>query len=157
MCMLNCFSHAWLFVTLWIVAHQAPLSGKNIGVGCHVLLQGIFLTQRSNPGLLYCRQFLYRLNHQRSPYMCIYIYIGLYFDYLPSEKCSYVCVFSPIFWPFLLNRTLRGKNRINLFFCWREGASCFSYWFVNALLLLLFLNVRNINFFFKNCSKIYTT
>ena len=26
--------------------------GKNIGVGCHVLLQGIFLTQGSNPGLL---------------------------------------------------------------------------------------------------------
>ena len=28
------------------------LSGKNTGVGCHFLLQGIFLTQRSNPGLL---------------------------------------------------------------------------------------------------------
>ena len=25
--------------------------GKNIGVGCHVLLQGIFLTQGSNPGV----------------------------------------------------------------------------------------------------------
>ena len=29
--------------------------GKNTGVGCHALLQGIFLTQRSNPGLLSCR------------------------------------------------------------------------------------------------------
>ena len=28
------------------------LSGKNTGVGCHFLLQGIFLTQGSNPGLL---------------------------------------------------------------------------------------------------------
>ena len=27
-------------------------SGKNIGVGCHGLLQGIFLTQGSNPRLL---------------------------------------------------------------------------------------------------------
>ena len=26
--------------------------GKNTGVGCHALLQGIFLTQRSNPSLL---------------------------------------------------------------------------------------------------------
>ena len=26
--------------------------GKNIGVGCHVLLQGIFLTQGSNPHLM---------------------------------------------------------------------------------------------------------
>ena len=38
------------------VAHQAPLwdsPGKNTGVGCHALLQGIFLTQGSNPGLLH--------------------------------------------------------------------------------------------------------
>ena len=29
--------------------------GKNTGVGCHALLQGIFSTQGSNPGLLHCR------------------------------------------------------------------------------------------------------
>ena len=33
--------------------------GKNTGLGCHDLLQGIFLTQRSNPLLLHCRQILY--------------------------------------------------------------------------------------------------
>ena len=33
--------------------------GKNTGVGCHALLQGILLTQGSNPGLLHCRQILY--------------------------------------------------------------------------------------------------
>ena len=38
--------------------------GKNTGVGCHGLLQGIFPTQGSNPGLLHCRWILYRLNHQ---------------------------------------------------------------------------------------------
>ena len=32
--------------------------GKNTGVGCHFLLQGIFPTQRSNPSLLHCRQTL---------------------------------------------------------------------------------------------------
>ena len=41
-------SRVWLFVTPWTVAHQAPLSmdspGKNTGVGCHALLQGILLT-----------------------------------------------------------------------------------------------------------------
>ena len=31
-------------------------SGKNTGVGCHFLLQGIFPIQESNPGLLHCRQ-----------------------------------------------------------------------------------------------------
>ena len=38
-------------------------SGKNTGVGCHFLLQGVFLTQGLNPGLLHCRQILYYLSH----------------------------------------------------------------------------------------------
>ena len=33
-------------------------SGKNTGVDCHFLLQGIFLTQGLNMDLLYCRQIL---------------------------------------------------------------------------------------------------
>ena len=36
-------------------------------MGCHSLLQGIFPSQRSNPGLLHCRQILYQLRHQGSP------------------------------------------------------------------------------------------
>ena len=42
--------------------------GKNTGVGCHSLLQGIFPTQGLNPGLLYHRLILYHLSHQGSPY-----------------------------------------------------------------------------------------
>ena len=41
--------------------------GKNTGVGCYALLQGIFLTQGSNPGLLHCPRILYRLSHEGSP------------------------------------------------------------------------------------------
>ena len=40
--------------------------GKNTGVGCHALFQGIFPTQGSNPGLLHCRWILYCLSHQGS-------------------------------------------------------------------------------------------
>ena len=40
--------------------------GKNTGMGCHALLQGIVPTQGSNPGLPYCEQILYRLSHQGS-------------------------------------------------------------------------------------------
>ena len=36
-------------------------------MGRHSLLQGILLTQRSNPGLLHCRWILYPLSHQGSP------------------------------------------------------------------------------------------
>ena len=41
--------------------------GKNTAVDCHALLQGIFPTQRSKPGLPHCRQILYHLGHKRSP------------------------------------------------------------------------------------------
>ena len=41
--------------------------GKNTGVGCHGLLQGIFPTQGFNLGLLHCSWILYCLSHQGSP------------------------------------------------------------------------------------------
>ena len=41
--------------------------GKNTGVGCHALLQGIFLTQDLKLGLLRCRETLYRPSHLGSP------------------------------------------------------------------------------------------
>ena len=44
--------------------------GKSTGVGCHFLLQGIFLTQGSNPGLQHCRQMFYPLSHQGSRTSC---------------------------------------------------------------------------------------
>ena len=44
--------------------------GKGTGVGCHLLLQGIFPTQGSNLGLLHCRQTLYPLSHQGSLWAC---------------------------------------------------------------------------------------
>ena len=37
---------------------------KNTGVGCHLLLKGIFPTQGSNSGLLHYRQILYHLSYQ---------------------------------------------------------------------------------------------
>ena len=42
--------------------------GKSTGVACHFLLQGLFLTQGSNPGLLHSRQMLWPLSHQGSMY-----------------------------------------------------------------------------------------
>ena len=41
--------------------------GQNTGVGSLSLLQGIFPTQGSNPGLLHGRQILYQLSHKGSP------------------------------------------------------------------------------------------
>ena len=62
------------FCDPWTVAHQAPLSmgfsRQECWVGCHFLLQEIFLMQESNPSLPHCRQTLYWLSHSK----CIYIY-----------------------------------------------------------------------------------
>ena len=41
--------------------------GKNSGLGCHALLQGVFPTQGSNPGLPHCSQILYQMSHKGSP------------------------------------------------------------------------------------------
>ena len=43
--------------------------GQYTGVGSLSLLQGIFLTQGSKPGLPHCRWFLYQLSHKGSPRM----------------------------------------------------------------------------------------
>ena len=41
--------------------------GEYTGVDCHALFQGIFPTQRSNPGLPHRRWIIYHLRHQESP------------------------------------------------------------------------------------------
>ena len=67
--------------TPWTLACQAPLlvrfSRQESGMGCHFFLQGIFLTEESNPGLLPCRQILYRLSYE-----------GRYFQALYHYKCK---------------------------------------------------------------------
>ena len=63
-------SRVWLFATPWTVAYNAPpsmgFSRQEYWSGLPFHLQRIFLTQGSNPGLLHCRQTLYRLSHQGS-------------------------------------------------------------------------------------------
>ena len=45
--------------------------GKNTGVGCHALLQGIFPTQGSNPGFPHCRWIPYHLSHQELDFILL--------------------------------------------------------------------------------------
>ena len=67
-CVFSCIRR---FVTPWTVAHQAPLSmglpSKNTGVHCHFLIQGVFLTQGSNPCLLYRQADSLQLRQMGSP------------------------------------------------------------------------------------------
>ena len=74
-CVLIGFSHVRLFATPWTVAYQAPpsmeFSRQEYWSGLRFLLQGIFSTQGSNPGLPHCSQTLYHLSHQGSSHMFI--------------------------------------------------------------------------------------
>ena len=62
-----------LLATPWTIAHQAPLSmkfpGKKPGVGCHFLLQGLFLTQGVS-----CigRQILYYCSTWEAPILLLH-------------------------------------------------------------------------------------
>ena len=59
------FNCVQLFATPWTV-QSMEFSSQNTGLGSLSLLQGIFPTQESNPGLLHCRQILYLLIHKGS-------------------------------------------------------------------------------------------
>ena len=62
-CLTLCDPHASRHLCSW----NSP--GKNTGVVCYSLSQGIFPTQGLDLGLLCCRQILYRLSHQGSPFL----------------------------------------------------------------------------------------
>ena len=110
------FSRGQHSVTPWTVACQAPLSmdspGKNPWVGCHFLLQGIFQTQGSNPGLPHCGQIL---SHwaTRSDSLFFYWSNSEWVPrWLPQEDCQdqaivSLGIFSPS--PILVRREKSGK------------------------------------------------
>ena len=69
---LNSENHSVVSDSLWpLWPFRLPCSwnspSKHTGMGFHSLLQGIFSTLGSNPGLMHCRQILYHLSHQGSP------------------------------------------------------------------------------------------
>ena len=57
-------SRVWLFATPWTIYSPWNSPGQNTRVGSLSLLQGIFPTQVSNPGLPHCGQILYQLSHK---------------------------------------------------------------------------------------------
>ena len=62
-------SHSIMYNSLQPHGLSSPWNslGQNTGVDSLSLLQEIFPTQESNPGLPHCRQTLYQLSHKGSP------------------------------------------------------------------------------------------
>ena len=64
--------------------------GTNTGVGCHSLLQGIFLTQESNLGIPHCRPILYHLSHQESFGGSLFEKTSSAASAKPTRKCPWM-------------------------------------------------------------------
>ena len=58
--------------------------GQNTEVGSLSLLQGIFPTQGSNPGIPHCGQILYQLSHKGSPHIKLFNHL--------FNKCWFDCL-----------------------------------------------------------------
>ena len=56
-------------LTLCNLMYCRDSPGKNTGGGCHALIQGIFLIQGSNSGLLNWKWILYHLSHHGKPFL----------------------------------------------------------------------------------------
>ena len=61
----KCVSCSVVSGSLHLCPWDSP--GKNTGVCCHSLLQGIFPIQGSDSALPHCRHILYHLSHQGLP------------------------------------------------------------------------------------------
>ena len=101
-------------VTPWTIAHQAPsmeFSSQVYWSGLPFPSPGDFPTQGSNPGLLHCRQMLYRLSHQGIPtflrsHSCFYLYFLLVTGDNPKWDSAlvrgYTIVYILTLWAFAL-------------------------------------------------------
>ena len=81
--------------SLWPYGLQSPSNspGQNTGVDSVSLLQGIFPSQRLNPGFLHCRQILYQLRYQGDQ-MKLY-YIALCHGEGSGTPLQYSCLENP--------------------------------------------------------------
>ena len=72
-----CNSSFWIYFPCYVgglLAMSCPTLAT--GVGCHVLLQGIFPNQQAHLGLLHCRQVLYQLSYKGNPCYVTHIFFS---------------------------------------------------------------------------------
>ena len=102
----HCESRSIVSNSSWPHGLYSPWNspGQNTWVGCRSLLQGIFPTQGSNPGLPQCRWILYQLSHQVS---LIWIFethnfCSVWLSYSMSDSSPdvlskpHLCLFTPL-------------------------------------------------------------
>ena len=134
------FSSVRLFVTPWTIyspgnslCQNTGVGSQNTGVGSDSFLQGIFPTQRLNPGLPHCRWILYQMSHKGS--LRILEWVAYPFSRgssWPKNKTGVSCI---------AGRFFTNWDIPDLPYC-RQILYCLSnqpYWLVIHILLLLFV------------------
>ena len=93
--------------SFWAPGPYSPWNspGQNTSVGSLSLLQGIFPTQGSNPGLPNCRWILYQLSHRGSPR----ILEGVAYPFCSESSWPKNQTRSPALWADSLPTALSGK------------------------------------------------
>ena len=110
--------------------------GQNTGMGRLSLLQGIFLTQGSNPGLLHGRQILYQLNHKGSPRILEWVaYLFSSGSSQPRNQMGVSCIPGGFFTNWAIREGVHSlKILIKQLRCAKHCSRCWDYF----LLVLTF-------------------
>ena len=119
-------------MTPWTVTPQNSCPwdspGKNNEVCCHSFLQGIFPTQRANPGLLYCRQILYHLSCRATPEEGISALLRREHGEGNGTPLQYSCLENPVdggLWWVAVHEVAKSQTRLSDFtFSFHFSLSC---------------------------------
>ena len=88
--------------------------GQNTGMGSLSLLQGIFPTQGSNPGLPHCRRILYQLSHQGSPRILGWAaYPFSWGSFRPRNRTGVSCIAGGFFTNWAIREVRLALKRVN--------------------------------------------
>ena len=90
--------------------------GQNTGVCSLSLLQGIFPTQESNPGLPYCRRILYQLSHKGSPRILEWVaYPFSSGSSWPRNRTGVSCIAGRFFTNWAIREALTLPTKVHIF------------------------------------------
>ena len=155
--MSDSFGTPWTVALRLLCPQYSP--GKNTGVGCHFLLQGIFPTQGLNSGLLYWQADSLPLRHQGS-HTNSYLWSKLYSSNKPSIY---------ILWAArerFLKKKKETENLLGLLFLKHNQPKwilmlgryilrcCFQHKLLEDFLLLFSIHLKMLLFFLKNVYRL---
>ena len=124
-------SHLKLCLTVWLYGWQPTRllcpwvsPGNSTRMGCHALLQGIFLTQGWNPGLLHCRPLLYHwaireaLTYHMTQHLQSWAFILEKWSYVHPKACTQNC--------FICHSQKLETTQMSFLGTWFLGAYCLT-------------------------------